>query len=422
MFDSIKSWFGGFTFDRSEDYTPIGRKILKVIKGKNANHFKKRIASVAHCIGRRGGVPDRIVEGEEGLFPYFEIAVNPQKRYSQNVSTRDIKFKAKESILKLEDTEIIRCLHAAVRSHQTINVSGGHLTDSDVNTASAFMETHNVKPDKILVHPMQYADIRQFKDFKKGWFPRLSHKLFGHSGKLWGMKIFVSHRVCIGEAYVLPKNEFLGLLAIRQDIKCLKSNDTKNLRDGWVLFEDIGICIVNDYALSKIHIYSEHEEKIERKKLEFFKRIEDCSEKEMRNLIRCDDKQLVNFITKYNQMDVYGISSKGKSFTTDIQAACEGLDKTNETPAFIMLSAGSMDHLAGEVMKGKFGYTYKVPEFSYVKPMCKPTVVPEQELDVIISEYLDDSTIIVLSDGFDGDECSFERIVNVKWEKEEEDE
>jgi len=415
MFNFISNWFTRLTLDRSEKYTPIGRKILKIRRGKDANRFKKSITSVAYCIGQRGAVPDRIVEGEIGLFPYFEIAVNPQRRYSEDISNREIKSKAKESIRKSEDSEIIKCINAAARTPQTMNVSGGHLQEATINSALALIESHNVKPHKILVHPKQYADIRRFSDFEKGLFPRLNYWLFGHSGKLWGMKIYVSHRVVEGDSYILPKSKFLGLLAIRQDIKCKRSDNVKNLRDGWVLFEDIGICIVNDYALSKIHIFTENEEKIKNKRLEFFNKIENCSKKEICTLIISNDKQLINFITKYQEYPFNSLTSTGKSFATDIQIACKRLHRNDKIPAFIIMSENSFDCLAGEILNGQFRYIYKVPEFSYYD--YKNIEVPEQELNVIISEHLDDNTLIVLSDEFNGEERSFERIDNVKLEK-----
>ena len=38
----------------------------------------------------------------------------------------------------------------------------------------------------------------------------------------------------------------------KQDITVLPADDPKKLRLGWVIYEEIGIVIINDYAISKI--------------------------------------------------------------------------------------------------------------------------------------------------------------------------
>ena len=46
--------------------------------------------------------------------------------------------------------------------------------------------------------------------------------------------------------------ETVGAFPIRQDITVLPADDPKKLRLGWVIYEEVGIVVINDYAISKI--------------------------------------------------------------------------------------------------------------------------------------------------------------------------
>ena len=46
----------------------------------------------------------------------------------------------------------------------------------------------------------------------------------------------------------------VGAFPIRQDITVLPADDPKKLRLGWVIFEEIGVVVMNDYAVAKIEV------------------------------------------------------------------------------------------------------------------------------------------------------------------------
>jgi hypothetical protein len=54
---------------------------------------------------------------------------------------------------------------------------------------------------------------------------------------------------------VCASPDTVGAFPIRQDITVLPADDPKKLRLGWVIYEEIGIVVMNDYALSKIEVY-----------------------------------------------------------------------------------------------------------------------------------------------------------------------
>ena len=51
---------------------------------------------------------------------------------------------------------------------------------------------------------------------------------------------------------VVASPETVGALPIRQDITVLPADDPKKLRLGWVIYEEIGIVVINDYAIARI--------------------------------------------------------------------------------------------------------------------------------------------------------------------------
>lgn len=119
---------------------------------------------MAYVISRRGAVPSRIVEGEEVLVPTFEIGTNPQIRLSEIKARRfyivdRAQMKAKESIQKAEDTEILADIETAVPTSHSI-IASGELTVQALNYVFSTIEEHDLTVAKIVVHPRQYADIR----------------------------------------------------------------------------------------------------------------------------------------------------------------------------------------------------------------------------------------------------------------------
>ena len=247
---------------RALEYQAIGRKLLMVdeLPQGALARYEKDVASVAYVIARRGAVPDRIVEGEEVLVPTFEIAVNPQIRLSEIKARRfyivdRAQMKAKEAIQKLEDTEILTDINTAVRADHTVTQSG-ELGIAALNYAFSVIESRDLTVAKIVMHPRQYADMRTLGRDVYDEATRRDVLMSGLFGHLWTADIHVSHRVTEGSVYLLAPAEYVGALPIRQDITVLPADDPKNLRLGWVIYEELGIVVINDYAIAKISLTS----------------------------------------------------------------------------------------------------------------------------------------------------------------------
>lgn len=248
---------------RSLEYQAVGRKLLMVdeLPQGALARYERDVASVAHVIGRRGAVPDQITEGEEILVPTFEIAAHPTVRLSEIKARRfyivdRAQIKAKEAIQKAEDTNIFNALlQAATTSGNTV-VNFGTLSVASLNTAFRNIEQHDLVATKIVMHATQFASVRAFgKTFYDEATQReiITTGLYGH---LYTADIHVSSRMPTDEVLVVASPDTVGAFPIRQDITVLPADDPKKLRLGWVIYEEVGIVVINDYAVSKIEVSS----------------------------------------------------------------------------------------------------------------------------------------------------------------------
>ena len=248
---------------RALEYQAVGRKLLMVDELPQGAYarYEKDVRATATVISRRGAVPDMIVEGEEILVPTFEIATNPTVRISEVKARRfyivdRAQIKAKEAIQKEEDTNIFNAINAAVPAANQVISTGGALSTSALGQAFASVESHDLTVGKVVLHALRYNDIR---NWGKTVYDEATQKevlttgLFGH---IWTADIHVSSRVTPAYVFVLSLAEYVGAMPIRQDITVLPADDPKKLRLGWIIYEEIGITVINDYAIARIEVKS----------------------------------------------------------------------------------------------------------------------------------------------------------------------
>ncbi|MFW6028828.1 MAG: HK97-fold major capsid protein [Halanaerobiales bacterium] len=229
--------------------------------------YERDVASVAWVVSRRGAVPDQIQEGEEVIVPTFEIAANPTVRLSEIKARRyyivdRAQIKAKEAIQKEEDTNIFNALLSAAENAdggegQEVFDEGGNVTPADLNEAFRLVERHDLVVAKIVCHANQYANIRMFGNdlFDEATQRQvITTGLFGH---LFTADIHVSSRMPEDYVVVVASPETVGAFPIRQDITVMPADDPKKLRLGWVIYEEVGIVVMNDYAVAKINLSGE---------------------------------------------------------------------------------------------------------------------------------------------------------------------
>ena len=246
---------------RALEYQAVGRKLLMVDELPQGAYarYEKDVRVTATVISRRGATPETIIEGEEVLVPTFEIATNPTIRLSEVKARRfyivdRAQIKAKEALQKEEDLNIFNAINSAVDAAHTVLSGGGALTLNALNQAFATIEQHDLTVGKIICHALRYADIR---NFGKTVYDEATQKevlttgLFGH---LFTADIHVSSKMPVATVFLLAPAEYVGAMPIRQDITVLPCDDPKKLRLGWVIYEEIGIVVINNYAVAKITV------------------------------------------------------------------------------------------------------------------------------------------------------------------------
>ena len=244
---------------RALEYQAVGRKLLMVdeLPQGALARYERDVASIAHVISRRGAVPDQITEGEELLVPTFEIAANPTIRLSEIKARRfyivdRAQIKAKEAIQKEEDTNIFAALLAAATASGQTVLDLGALTTASINTAFRLIEQHDLVCTKIVMHANQFASVRTFGlTFYDQATQReiITTGLYGH---IWTADIHVSSRMTTNTVLCTASPDTVGAFPIRQDITVLPADDPKKLRLGWVIYEEVGIAVINDYATAQI--------------------------------------------------------------------------------------------------------------------------------------------------------------------------
>ena len=239
-------------------YQAIGRKILMVdeLPQGTLARYERDVAVKSYIIPKRGSVPTSEVEAEEILVPTIEIAANPSIRLNEVRQRRfyivdRAQVRAKDTIQRQEDVQVFKVVNAAVPPVQSLSVSGT-LQPENINLALTLIEEHELIGAKIVVHPQRYKDIRTWgKEFYDEATQRdiLMTGLYGH---LYSADIHVSSMVPKNAVYVTAPAQFVGAIPIRQDITVLPADDPKRLRLGWIVYEEVGFAVVNDYALSRV--------------------------------------------------------------------------------------------------------------------------------------------------------------------------
>ena len=76
----------------------------------------------------------------------------------------------------------------------------------------------------------------------------------GLVGHLWTLDILVSKVVPRGTIWVIAEPEFTGVIPIRQDVNVIPADKPERLRLGWVVYEELGVAVVNPRATARIKV------------------------------------------------------------------------------------------------------------------------------------------------------------------------
>jgi len=249
-------------------YQGIARKLLVVdpIAQGALARYAKDVDVAAVTMSDRAQVPSWIIEGADFLVPTFTISTYPQISYEQvqqtpfNLIDR-VQVKAKNAMVVQEDTQVFLQIDASVPTSPTnpifnhlIASGSNHLTLDLLNAASAKIEKHRLISSKIIMNSTRFSDIRVWG---KDYFDFVTQRevlLSGVFGKIWDKDILISNLVPDNDVLIVADAPFLGFMPVRQEITVIPADIPGRLRLGWVVFENIGLCIANPKGVAKISL------------------------------------------------------------------------------------------------------------------------------------------------------------------------
>lgn len=245
----------------SLDYQGIARKLLVVdpLPQGALPVYDRDVDAKAFTVSKRGNSPEQLIEGERIQVPTFEVVAYPQVRFSQikerrfNIIDR-AQQRAKSDIMAVEDETCFSLIEAASNAVNPVTTVTGGLSRDAIASAFREVEKHDLAVTKIVMNAQAFADIRKWG--QNEFDPVTQHEVLqtGTFGRLWSAEILLSKKVPLNTVYVLADPEFVGVMPIRQDIQVIPADDTRRLRVGWVVYEEIGMSVVNAMSVAKINI------------------------------------------------------------------------------------------------------------------------------------------------------------------------
>nr|DAL00741.1 MAG TPA: major capsid protein [Caudoviricetes sp.] len=245
----------------SLDYQGIARKLLVVdpLPQGALPVYDRDVDAKAFTVSKRGNAPEQLIEGERIQVPTFEVVAYPQVRFSQikerrfNIIDR-AQQRAKSDIMAVEDETCFSLIEAASNAVNPVTTVTGGLSRDAIASAFREVEKHDLAVTKIVMNAQAFADIRKWG--QNEFDPVTQHEVLqtGTFGRLWSAEILLSKKVPLNTVYVLADPEFVGVMPIRQDIQVIPADDTRRLRVGWVVYEEIGMSVVNAMSVAKIKI------------------------------------------------------------------------------------------------------------------------------------------------------------------------
>jgi hypothetical protein len=244
------------------DYYAVGRKLLVVDPLPQGVYpiYDKDIKIPAFVVGKRGQVPDRVVEGERFTVPTWELVSYPQARFSQIKARRfnlvdRIQTRARLDLAAIEDQNIFNAIEAgSVSGTNPVTTVANTLTKGSIITGMSEVGKFDLRPFKLLMNYSEYADILRFGQDDLDLIHQHEIIETGLIGRYMGLEILVSKMVPRGNVYVLAEPEYLGVMPIRQDINVIPADKPEKLRIGFVVYEEIGVSVVNARAVAKINV------------------------------------------------------------------------------------------------------------------------------------------------------------------------
>jgi len=244
------------------DYQGISRKVLVVdaIPQGELVVYDRDVRLPAKVIGMRGRIEDGILEGERVTVPTFNVVSYPQVPIDQ-IQTRKFNIvdraqqRAKNDMMATEDTFLFTALEAAAASGINGIATVAGTVDKDA-LLNVYQEVGKwpLNPAKIVMNFVNYVDLLRFTRDEIDPVTQREVLMTGLWAHIWTTDILVSNLCPVNRVFVIAEPEQTGVLPIRQDITVTPSDIMPRLTLGWVIYETIGMGILNPRSVAKLEV------------------------------------------------------------------------------------------------------------------------------------------------------------------------
>jgi hypothetical protein len=247
---------------RNLDYQGVARRCLVVDPLPQAALpvYDRDIDVAAFVCSANGAVPESRVFGERVTVPEFEIISNPTVRIREvkvrrfNVIDRAVQ-KAKQEIMAQEDGNIFTMLDFAGRTtgggeNTQTAVTAAGMARADLLELKKQIDRWDLLTTKFLMNIDEFTDMLNWVSSggTTAEIDPVTHREQMQTGlyaRIWAADILVSKMVPTGTVLATADPDFVGVMPVRQDIEVLPADSPRTLSLGWVIYELIGLAVVN---------------------------------------------------------------------------------------------------------------------------------------------------------------------------------
>lgn len=160
----------------------------------------------------------------------------------------DIQTSAADQIRKEIDKRTLTVLSAAVPAANTIEITGGKLTDDALNEAISIIEDLELSVKYIMMRGRRFNDMR-------GWDldpeTRAELRTKGVIKNYGTGAILLTTAAGMDEIILVPDDE-IGKMPVREGLKTEAIEQKTRFKTGWLVWEEIGQGITRPEILAKI--------------------------------------------------------------------------------------------------------------------------------------------------------------------------
>lgn len=217
--------------------------------------YQKKPKAKAYWISTEGEAREQELGQDEVEFPTNRVHSTPMVDVSVlkngNIGTlMDIQTSAADEIRKEIDKRTLTVLSAAVPAANTIEVTGGKLTDDALNEAISIIEDLELSVKYIVMRGRRFNDMRDWDldpETRAELRTKGVIKNYGTGG------ILLTASASMTEILLVPDDE-VGKMPIRESLKTEAIEQKTRFKTGWLVWTELGQGITRPEILAKIRI------------------------------------------------------------------------------------------------------------------------------------------------------------------------